>query len=310
MTSDKISIIFSVDIGFDNISKISEKKGKNNLKNLEYVSEISKIINQKISPFCKPKISWLISDNKLLIEKFLRVRDSVVMNYDEIGMHCMISYFNNLRFCKKHVIESYIEKSMKLFEDFSLYPSSSRIMGCASSNDLISVLANSGFKVDSSAIPKRSRTKTIEFDWLSTPPTPYFPSLLDYRIPSKKTSSSHRILEVPLSTIKTQTTYDKFPVLRYLDLCFSHKIITENIEEVVSRNKILVTIIHPNQLLPKTKKCELYSKDISEFTKNLIKMTKIFEKSNKKIECLTLSEMPKLFNYSTHQRQNDDVLDY
>jgi len=310
MTLDKISIIFSIDIGFDDISKISENKGKNNLKSLEYVSEISKIINQKISPFCKPKISWLISDNKLLLEKFLNIRNSVVMNYDEIGMHCMISYFNNLRYCKKHVIENYIETSMNLFEDFSLNPTSSRIMGCAASNDLISVLSNSGFKVDSSAIPKRCRTKTIEFDWLSTPPTPYFPSLIDYRIPAKKTSRSHKILEVPLSTMKTQTSYDKFPVLRYFDLCFNQKIITENIEEVIMRNKILVTIIHPNQLLPKTKKCELYSKDTTEFAENLSRMTKIFEKFNKKIECLTLSEIQKLFNYSTQRSQNGDMLDY
>ncbi len=297
MDENKLSLIFSVDVVFDNAFNLNKKDGKENLK---FLSEISKILHESLSNYCKPKISWLVSDNELLLKEFCKVKDSFVSKYDEIGMHCLIPNFINLRNCKKKVVEKYIENSINLFNNFSLKPISNRTMGCTASNDLISVLAEFGFKVDSSSIPNRKRTRQIEFDWSDTPTNPYYPSLSDYRISGKGNSDSQKILEVPLSTILTKTSYDKLPVSRYLDLCFNHKIISKYLKDVISRNHYLVTIIHPHELLQKPKKLDLYAKSILDFSDNVKTMIKIFEELNKNIECYTLSETPKLVNNSTN----------
>jgi len=296
MDENKLSLIFSIDIVFDNPFN-NKNGGKENLK---FLNEISKILKENISNYCKPKISWLVSDNDLLLEEFCRVKDSFVSNYDEIGMHCLIPNSTNLRKCRKEVIENYIENSINLFNNFSIKPISNRTMGCAASNDLFSVLEDFGFKVDSSSIPNRKRIKQIEFDWSDTPTNPYYPSISDYRRPGKGFSDSQKILEVPLSTILTMTSYDKFPVSRYLDLCFNHKIILKYLKDVISRNQYLVTIIHPHELLQKPKKHELYAKSISEFSENVKRMVEIFENLNKNINCYTLSETPELVKNTTN----------
>ncbi len=76
MEDNKISLILSVDISFDKISKLNSKNNEDNLKNLNYLSEISKIIHQIFSDLCKPKISWMVSDNKDVIEKWSKIKES------------------------------------------------------------------------------------------------------------------------------------------------------------------------------------------------------------------------------------------
>lgn len=293
MKSEKIFLILSLDVVFDKINESNIVERKENLENLDYFLEVSDIIKKNLCNFCKPKITWMVSDNKKILEKWVNIKENFLENSDEVGMHCMIPHFIDLNESNQEEIERYIQNSLNLFKEYSIFPNSSRVMGCTSSNQLMSALAKSGFKVDSSAIPKRNRLQNIKFDWVSTSSLPYYPSKRDYRIPTDSTSDSLNLLEVPLTTIKTKTKHDKFQIIRYLDLCFSNDLISKNIGNVVKENSLIVTIIHPNQLLQDSPKNKIYSKDISDFKKNVLTLINTFEKLNKKVECLTLYDISK-----------------
>ena len=294
LKSEKVFLVLSLDIVFDKINLSNSVERKENLKNLDYFLEISDIIKKNLGNFCKPKITWMVSDTKTILEKWIRIKENFLESSDEVGMHCMIPHFLNLYESNQEKIERYLENSLNLFKEYSIFPNSSRIMGCTSSNQLMSALTKSGFKVDSSAIPKRSRLQNIKFNWTSTSSLPYYPSIRDYRIAGNSDMDSLELLEVPLTTIKTKAKHDKNQIIRYLDLCFNNDVISKNIGEVVKDNSLIITIIHPNQLLQNSAKNEIYAKDILDFKKNVLTLINTIEKLNKNIECLTLYDISKM----------------
>lgn len=146
---------------------------------------------------------------------------------------------------------------------------SSRIGEAYCSNSIINDLSELGIKVDSSALPGRSRKdgeRTI--DWINSPFKPYYPSKADYRIPG---SPSYPILEIPFSMALIKADYDTVPIYRYVDLSFWHRSMKDGLKNIINDNSILNTIIHPSTVLPElsSKPHGLLSFDIMEVKKNL-----------------------------------------
>lgn len=283
--NDEILLVFSVDVYYDQGSIEPYK-----LNNVDLLPDISSTINRIISPHGAPKITWLISDDENVIRKFTSVKEKTVNHDDEIGLHCLISKVYDLDIASEQQIDDYLTKSLDLFRNYEINPRSVRIAGCASNNKMISVLAKHGILVDSSAVPKRKREVPIKFNWENSDSKPYYPSMADYRIAHPDLTMCHQILEVPITTMMTKTKYDKEPLLRYFDLTFRTEVILKGIDNIVRSNNIIVSIIHPMQLLDFENKNELYCNGIKEFEKNLKCLVEKCLQYNKKIKCISLTD--------------------
>lgn len=291
---DEILLVLSVDVFFDQVNS----DGKNNytLKNFELLPKISEIINDLLTKICQPKICWLVSDNETILENFVMKKKIILNHSDEVGLHCLISKIFDIATVPESRIEDYVEDSIKLMNSFGFKPISSRMAGCALNNKLLHSLGRNGIKVDSSALPKRVRDIPIRFDWSTTGSVPYFPSLKDYRISDPDKAKCHKILEVPITVIPTKTSYDKKPLMRYLDLCFKPEIISKEIENVIQQNNIIISIIHPMQLLNQENKNELFGKNLGDFRANLTSLIGSCDKFKKKIKCMSLRDLYHLFS--------------
>jgi hypothetical protein len=103
------------------------------------------------------------------------------------------------------------------------------------------------------------------------------------------------VLEVPLTTISTKTSYDRKPLRRYLDLCFKPEIISREIRNVVQQNDIVVTIIHPMQLLDQENKNELFGNGLEDFRTNLSALINSCNDFKRKIKCVSMRDLYGLF---------------
>lgn len=284
-SDNTIKLALSVDIYYDDTIN-----SNNNLRNLELLSKLSQIIEDELSDHCLPKTTWLISDENQILEEFEKTKTEIILKNDEIGLHCLIPKFYDVRKTSEQDITNYLKKSIIKLNNFQIKPRSTRIMGCTSSNSLMSSLSSLGFSADSSALPKRKRDEEIGFDWSITPDKPYFPSILDYRISSDDPKDLLKILEIPLTTITTKTSYDSQYLRRYFDLCFQNDIIKNNLDKII-QNQIVVSIIHPSELMKSKFSHELFSHNIEHFRQNLRMFCEKCKKLGKEIECVTLSEL-------------------
>ncbi|WP_162858681.1 hypothetical protein [Candidatus Nitrosotenuis aquarius] len=290
---NEILLVLSADVYFDQAN--SHFKDEHSLENLELLPDIANTVSHVLNSHCKPKICWLVSNNDIILKNFIQKKDDVMLNNDEIGLHCLISKMFDISSKSKLEIERYIENAVRMMNNYGLIPLSARMAGCSMNNNLLAALQKYGIKVDSSALPKRKRDETISFDWSVTESTPYFPSVTDYRITDSDKTKCHSILEVPLTTISTKAPYDKESIFRYLDLCFKPKVIADEITNIVKEKEIIVTIIHPMQLLKQENKNELFGTGIDDFKTNLIHLRDSCEKFGRKIKCVSFMDLYKLF---------------
>jgi hypothetical protein len=156
------------------------------------------------------------------------------------------------------------------------------------SNRCMKLFDKLGFKVDSTAMPGRARNDERKFDWTGTPAHPYHPSKEDYRVPGKDPLG---ILEVPMSMIQLQTSYDAVPLPRYLDLSFNNDLMRDGISELVASEDLIVSITHPFELVPGPKKHPLISFDVREAVRNIEFIIRCCEKASRPIRFISLSEV-------------------
>jgi len=122
-----------------------------------------------------------------------------------------------------------------------------RIGECVMNNELMATINSAGILIDSTALPGRMRNDDEKkFDWLITDNTPYHPSKDDYRTTGK---DHMNVLESPMVTIPMQASYDKEPILRYVNLSFKTDVLFQNMEEYVRNNSSLLSITHPFEVL-------------------------------------------------------------
>lgn len=288
MNENEILFILSADIFFDNFPAKS-----NELKNIELIPKIYDTIKEYLTNSKNPEITWLISDEEKILKNFFEIRKSFQNNVDEIGMHCLISEKLDIENSSQKKIDSYIKQSLEKFSNFGIIPISNRVLGCGSSNQILQSLSNNDFKVDSSAIPNRQRNNGIKFDWIGTSFEPYHPSINNYKLTTDKIENRLKILEVPLTTIKTKTSYDKFFCERYLDLSFHNKIISEEISNIINSRKIIVSILHPSSFIISNE--ELISNKFENLIENLKTIIDTCDKFNKKLRVITLSDIEKFY---------------
>ncbi len=289
MNENEVLFVLSTDIFFDNYpSKSSE------LKNIELIPKIYDIIKDNMTSSRNPELTWLISDEEKILNNFFEIRKSFSNNYDEIGMHCLISAKFEIENSSLEKIDSHIKQSLEKFSYYGITPVSNRILGCGSSNQILQSLSNNGFKVDSSAIPNRKRNNKIKFDWVGTSFEPYHPSKDNYKISTDKIENQLNILEVPLSTITTKTSYDQFFCERYLDLSFHNKIISKEISKLINSREIIVSILHPSSFIGSSND-ELISDKFENFVNNLKSIIDTCDKFNKKLRFVTLSDIVKYY---------------
>jgi hypothetical protein len=154
-------------------------------------------------------------------------------------------------------------------------------------NEAMAFLAQNGFRVDSSAIPRPQYPwEETKKDWTTTPHEPYFPACADYRVPG---TPDWPILEVPMSVMLVKADYDRADILRYVNLAFHPRTLRQPLESWLSEHDHLVTITHPYELLGGARH-GLIAFDVAALEENLLAIIRICEARGRPARFLTLSE--------------------
>ena len=164
----------------------------------------------------------------------------------------------------------------------------SRIGFGRGSNEVMRTLASSGFRVDSTAMPRPAYPWTRRgVDWTTTPPSPYQPSAADYRVPGHPALS---IVEVPISCTAVAAPTDDRQVVRYLDPAYHPPIFRRAVESWLSQHEHLVTITHPYELVPASSRHALLAFDAAAFEENVTAVEHV-ARSHGGCEFVTLAEL-------------------
>jgi hypothetical protein len=163
------------------------------------------------------------------------------------------------------------------------------------SNAIMQTLADLGLRVDSSALPGRQRHDESRcFDWSCSPNMPYWPSRADYRKPG---NPKLPILEVPMTTASVQAPYDSKPCLRYLNLAYRPDILSSALERWFDSGAskvpaaVLTLILHPDELMPRSKDHPLYASTPNALRLNLQALVKLAGSAQVELVGLTVSDV-------------------
>jgi hypothetical protein len=158
-------------------------------------------------------------------------------------------------------------------------------------NATIQVLAELGFMVDSTAIPRPvydwDRTK----DWSTTPREPYWPSIDDYRVPGPPSLS---ILEVPMSVAPIPAPYDKTVVVRYLNPAYRPEHLRSVLESWFRDAAHAVLVTHPHELIPRARAHGLIASSVDAFEENVAALEAAAAREGQQPRFAVLSEAPAL----------------
>jgi len=296
-------IVTSVDVDEDDYDRIKKKR-----KTVQWLGVekgvpliLKKLGKYRDSTNNEIKYTWFVRCDKqleilygrgdYLLHKYIGLLRERFNSDDEIAWHAHL-YDHDLSILQdeKRLLAD-IQEFYKLFKSHSLHQDSSRIGRAYCSNHIIKALFKSGIQVDSTAMPGRKRNDEInKFDWETTPLHPYYPSKSDYRIPGK---DHFKILEVPFSMIKTMTSYDKKPINRYVNLSFKNSIIKKSLSSFITRNNLLITILHPSELILK-KEHPILSFNIDDVKKNIELILYQCDKLGKKVNFITIHKLRQL----------------
>jgi hypothetical protein len=188
-----------------------------------------------------------------------------------------------------------LEVSLDEFIKSGFNPSIIRIGESYHSNKLMKIISELGLNADSSAMPGRIRKDEEKVvDWLHTPNFPYHPSKKNYRISGEK---NYDLWELPLNTVTTKVSYDKKPILRYVNLSFQPGILDKGVLEFIKKNNILVSITHPFEIVDKffsdskSSRHPLLSFRPESVSYNLRMIIKSAQSIQKEVEFVTMSQL-------------------
>lgn len=254
------------------------------------------------------KTTWFVRvDNQIkafydnpayLLQKYKSIWKQMEKEGDVLGWHSHLYRRNQDEWEQEDRPSSIVEDLKEGFAAASQHGYSftlSRIGGAYSSNQTMLSLDELGIRIDSSAMPGRIREDT-KMNWLYTPQLPYHPSIQDYRKPIEGTEArSLTILEVPLSMVEMQTSYDKSPFKRYVNLGFHNALMKEGLRKFVHENNLLVTITHPFEIMANKEHPShpLLSFNANEMRKNLEYIVLQCKEIGKPYQFITLDEVYK-----------------
>lgn len=168
---------------------------------------------------------------------------------------------------------------------------SSRLGRSICSNSLIAALNELGIKTDSTAMPgKKKQDEYNKIDWINTPKLPFKPSKNDFRVPG---AGQDGLVEVPMSMISTQASYDKAPIQRYINLTFKNELIDGVLRSFVRENDLLVSIMHPSEVVIKNDH-PLLSFDINDVRKNIDAIKDECSRAGKALRFITINDVKTL----------------
>ena len=153
-----------------------------------------------------------------------------------------------------------------------------RIGECVMDDGLMKLMNRLSIKIDSTALPQRQRDdQEKSFDWSSTKNSLYHPSKRDYR---QGGTSHYALLEVPMTTIKMQASYDAEAYYRYINLSFKSDVLFQSMAPFIRDNDALVTITHPFEILKKGVH-PLISYDIDTLKENIQRLDQLVRNCGK-----------------------------
>ena len=140
-------------------------------------------------------------------------------------------------------------------------PVSSRIGESVCSTELMTFLDTVGIKIDSTALPGRSRDDGARwFDWKKSPGSPYFPAKADYQREAEPRGSGEKlkgeeplsILEIPFTMAATKAPYDAKETpsrqpRRYVDLSYDPDMLRKGLGRSFKDLKYIMAVVHPLQ---------------------------------------------------------------
>jgi hypothetical protein len=155
-------------------------------------------------------------------------------------------------------------------------------------NATLRVLADAGFLVDSSAIPRPVYPWDRGLkDWSSSPRAAYFPSVADYRIPG---SPSLPILELPMSVGPVRAPYDDGEVVRYLNPAYRPEALSPLLSGWFDASDDAVLVTHAHELFPRQSGHSLIASSADAFEENVVALERGATASGVQPRFLTLSE--------------------
>ena len=135
-------------------------------------------------------------------------------------------------------------------------------------NDTLRALAEAGFAVDSSAIPRPVYPwDRGAKDWSTTPTRAYRPSIADYRIPG---SPALPILELPMSVAVVRAPYDSGEVVRYLNPAYRPEALAPVLRGWFDTHDDAVLVTHPHELYDRVTTHGLMASSAEAFEENVM----------------------------------------
>jgi hypothetical protein len=172
-------------------------------------------------------------------------------------------------------------------------------------NETMRLLADLGFTIDSSAIPRpQYEWEESTKNWTVTPNHPYFPSEADYRLPGHPRLP---IIEVPISVTRVVAPYDSGPVLRYINPAYHSTLFREPLANWLKQHTHLVTITHPYELMPKPEPHALLSFSFTAFEQNLCAIEELSQTQDRAVSFMTISNFADTGKQSYAESKSTDT---
>lgn len=269
MRKEPLLIILTFDTDYDfyyTPKKLySQTKMKEEMLSWSSLEEGIPIINNLLrdysDSFGEPiKFTWfLLSDKRQkennneyvhIFKKYKLIWDSLTSQGDELGLHVHLIEKQGDLWVQSIDDDKNIETIKEMMREWKSHFKfkSIRVGYCYQSNRLMELWNKLGFKIDSTALPKRRMEGRQYFDWKETPEKPFFPSKSNYKIPGK---DHYNLLEVPFSIFLSKLKDDKEPVYRYLNLSFHPSIIKEPIKNYVRNKLVFHSVTHFFEFIPR-----------------------------------------------------------
>jgi len=219
---------------------------------------------------CDDQIGYMTGSRAHLLERYSALWQRRLDLGDEIAFHPHLYRQDGGRWSQDTELASLraqIQRSLAAMKNAGFHSRVSRVGEAFGSNAVMSVLDECGIFCDSTAMPGRVRVdKERSLDWGMTPTQPFHPSVDDYRVPG---GPARRLLEVPMSMIRTRADYDREPLMRYLDLSFHPRALKDGLAALVGAAQTIVTVTHPSTMLPGHAPHGLLSFSVEAFVENL-----------------------------------------
>ena len=185
-------------------------------------------------------------------------------------------------------LRAQILRSYSAMMDAGFSSKVSRIGEAFCTNAVMDALEECGVQIDSTAMPGRVRIDAERnLDWSMTPEHAYYPSVDNYGSPG---DPARKLLEIPMSMLRTEADYDRKPLLRYLDLSFHPRALRKGISDLVKTAEIIVAVTHPSAVLTSTIPHGLISFSADAFAENLDSLLRECARQERPIKFITLAQ--------------------